>query len=169
MIKQWGPKASLFLFPAERPEQHAEEEQQRQCGMCQRGGYCVCEQRKRGDGAFRTALQERKQGVEKERAESGVAELCEAVVPFGKGHAGQYAEGLPEYGKPAKGNKEGGGGQPYGERITGSAQKVRAVCHFQQTGTDSLQKTGGNRQEGKQAGKQAEKTRLLRRFRQRSA
>ena len=142
MIKQWGPKASLFLFPAERPEQHAEEEQQRQCGMCQRGGYCVCEQRKRGDGAFRTASQERKQGVEKERTESGVAELCEAVVPFGKGHAGQYAEGLPEYGKPAKGNKEGGGGQPYGERITGSAQKVRAVCHFQQTGTDSLQKTG---------------------------
>jgi len=113
MIKQWGPKASLFLFPAERPEQHAEEEQQRQCGMCQRGGYCVCEQRKRGDGAFRTASQERKQGVEKERTESGVAELCEAVVPFGKGHAGQYAEGLPEYGKPAKGNKEGGGGQPY--------------------------------------------------------
>ena len=44
------------------------------------------------------------------------------------------------------------------ERVTGSAQKVRAVCHFQQAGTDSLQKTGGNRQEGKQAGKQAEKT-----------
>ena len=136
--------------------------------MCQRGGYCACEQRKRGDSAFRTALQERKQGVKKERAESGVAELCKAVIPLGKGHAGKYAEGLPEYGKPAKGNEKSGGSQACVERVTGSAQKVRAVCHFQQAGTDSLQKTGGNRQEGKQAGKQAEKTRLLRRFRQRT-
>lgn len=157
MIKRWGPKASLFLFPAECPEQYAEEEQQRQCGMCQRGGYFACKQRKRGDSAFRTALQERKQGVKKERAESGVAELCKAVILLGKGHAGKYAEGLPEYGKPAKGNEKGGGSQACVERVTGSAQKVCAVCHFQQAGADSLQKTGGNRQEGKQTGKQAEK------------
>ncbi len=32
MIKQWGPKASLFLFSAERPEQHTAEEEQRQSG-----------------------------------------------------------------------------------------------------------------------------------------
>lgn len=161
MIKRWGPKASLFLFPAECPEQHTEEKQQRQYGMCQRGGHCAREQRKCGDGAFRTALQKWKQGVEKERTESGVAELCKAVIPLGKGYAGQYAEGLPEYGKPAKGNEKGGSGQACGERVAGSAQKVRTVCHFQQSGTDSLQKTGRNRQEGKQTGKQAEKPRLF--------
>ena len=98
--------------------------------------------------------EKRKKHIEGQTAEKGIGEFPFDVVFFYDGDRGKHAEGLPQDGKTAEGNKKGNKGEPQAKGVGGKAQEISAVCHFQKSAAKSAQGFGGKRQEKQQMRKQ---------------